>query len=165
MESITMEIRRAKGRKRIFYLLSSEQVLGSLDYPHRFRKQARICIGEKTWLISRQGAFRHRLLMAADQSPYGKWEINQGWSGIPQLRSEDNRQFSLKRKGWIGCKWQWFNERMDAVMDIRSKQFTLHKKGDVSFFQSPDETLLWLALVGWFVVLCYEDDSAVAIVG
>jgi hypothetical protein len=155
-----MEIRRVKGRKRVFDLLYGDRVIGSLDYPRRFRKQAYIRIGEKSWTLSRPGVFRHRLLIAADQSPYGKWDIDQGWSGTTQLRTDDNQAFLLKRKGWISCKWQWFNERMENLIDIRSKQFSFQKNGIVTIYQSPDERILWLILTGWFVVMCYEDDSA-----
>ena len=161
MQPPNIQIRRVKGRQRVFELMSNDRLFGTLEYPHRFRKAAIIRIVDSTWSICRKGVFRHRLEIAADQSPYSKWNLRMGWSAVEPLRMEDHKLFEFRKRGFWSCSWQWLDERKDPLIDIRLKKFSIQKRADILCPVNIDRDAAFLMLIGWFVVLCYEDDAAV----
>lgn len=154
-------IERVKGHKKRYEVNISGQRL-VLDFPTRYKMNANFTIGSKSFSIKRTGWWKRFINIEANQSPYTKWSIPQSWSGGEEIRYEDNRVYKLKKSGIFSCKWHWFNERGEPVIEYAENQWSFHPKARVSILIEPNETSLWLVAVGWFIMLCRRQDSAAA---
>ncbi|MFM9910280.1 MAG: hypothetical protein ACKVOW_13075, partial [Chitinophagaceae bacterium] len=149
--------------KKRFDFIEKDQPIANTNYPKRFQKKALITSGNYQWDIQRTGWWKHVLEISAQQTPYNKWSLPINWRGNLAIRTEDNRQFRFKRKGFWKTAWVWLNEKEEEVMEIKICQWPKKKRGSViSNHFSDVRDLLFLAQIGWFVALAAIEDSAAA---
>ena len=156
-----IEVIKSKDAKKQFVFLVNEQPFAFIDYPKRFQKRAILTAGNQNWQILRKGWWKHTIEIASDQSPYTKWSVVQNWKGQISLRSDDNRQFHLKKKGFWKPVWHWFNEKEESLVEIAPcVGWPKRRKGTITIHDSDDKVLTFLALIGWFVALTAQEDAA-----
>ena len=159
----SIEIIRSKEAKRRYDFLVNDICIASVDYPKRFAKRAMLKNSNGQWTIARKGWFKHVLEIASDQSPYTKWSLPQNWRAKTTIRTEDNRLFTFQRKNFWKCSWYWVNEKEEKVIEIKSNKWPSKKRGTIMLLNAADMALLFLAQIGWFIVLNEQDDAAVAV--
>lgn len=158
--SNTLEIRKKKDAKKHYEFYENDKLVATLDYPRRFKKSAIITAGNKQWTIARTGFWKAFYEIEASQSPYSKWKAQQGWRTPLLLRSDDNRQFRFRQTSFWMSKWSWLNEKDEPVIEFRISSWPSKKPNTVAFLQTKDSTMLWFALIGYFLVLCAQEDAA-----
>jgi hypothetical protein len=159
-EGIKLEVLKSPNAKKRYDLMEGDMLIASLNYPKRFTKSASVEIGNKRWLISRSGFWKHHYEIISEQSPYSKWKLDKNWRGLVSLRMEDNRQFNLRKKGFWKTTWIWVNENEEPVIELQSCGWPQKKRGIITVFSRPDEATIWLCTIGWFMLLCAEEDAA-----
>ena len=158
-----IEVIKSKEGKKRFEFLENDQTFASIDYPKRFQKKATLSAGNQKWEIQRRGWWKHTIEIAADQSPYTKLSAIQNWKGQMFIRTDDNRQFYLKKKGFWKPAWHWLNEKEEPVVEINPcVGWPKRKRGTITIHNSNDTNLTFLALIGWFVSLTAQEDAATA---
>jgi len=158
-----IEVIKSKEAKKRFEFLVNDQPVGSIDYPKKFQKKAILSAGNHQWKIERKGWWKHTIEIAADQSPYTKLTAIQNWKGQISIRSDDNRQFHLKKKGFWKPVWHWLNEKEESVVELHPCiGWPKRKRGTITIHNSNDTILTFLALIGWFVSLTAQEDAAAA---
>jgi hypothetical protein len=156
-----IEVVKAKDAKKRYVFSSNGSPVAELDFPKRFAKAAVATVGKNKWNIRRTGWWHHYYEISTEQSPYTKWKVKQGWRSDLELRSDDNRRFFLRKKGFWKTSWVWSNDQNEELIEMYACQWPGKKPGSVTFRTNhPDSTHLWLVLVGWFVLLCSQEDAA-----
>ena len=154
-------IRRIKGFKRRYELtVDAKQIV--LNFPSRNKMNAEISIGAKTYTIKRSGWWKRFISIESNQSPFTKWNVQQCWRGGEEFRAENNRVYRLKKAGIFTGKWRWLNENGEPVIEFKERHWSYTQKASVVFFNSIDDSLLWLVAVGWFMIICKQQDAATA---
>ena len=161
MTTTQIEVIKSKEAKKRFEFLANNKSIATVEYPKRFAKKAVLSVGNQQWQIQRKGWWKHSLEIAAEQSPYSKWTLNQNWKGNVSIRTNDNRQFHLKKKGFWKQYWNWYNEKEESMVEVHScGGWPKRKRGTVTIQDSSDTNLIFLALIGWFVALNAQEDAA-----
>lgn len=155
-----IDVIKSKDAKKRYEFLVNDQSIATIDYPKRFEKKATLSAGSNQWHIARKGWWRHTIEITAEQSPFSKWALVQNWRGCVTIRTDDNRQFHLKRKGFLKFKWVWLTDKEETVVEIQTHGWPKRKRGTISIHNPSDTILLFLVLTGWFIVLTSEEDAA-----
>jgi hypothetical protein len=156
-----VKIRRIKGFKKRYELtVDSKQMV--LDFPSRYKLNAVISIGANTYAIKRTGWWKRFINIEANQSPFTKWNVQQSWRGSEEFRTENNRVYRLKKAGVFTNKWHWLNESGEPVIEFKEHPWSFNQRASAFFYTSVDETALWLVAVGWFMIICKQQDAAAA---
>lgn len=156
-----IQINKIKGFKRRYELVvDTKQVV--LDFPSRYKMNAVISVGAKTYSIKRTGWWKRFINIEANQSPFTKWNVQQCWRGGEEFRTENNRVYRLKKAGIFSNKWHWLDEQDQPVIEIRESHWSFTKKATAHFYNTVDDTSLWLVGVGWFMIICKQQDAAAA---
>lgn len=154
-------IKRIKGFKRRYELtVDTKQMI--LDFPARYKMNAGISIGTKSYSIKRTGWWKRFIQIEANQSPFTKWNVQQCWKGGEEFRTENNRVYRLKKAGIFTNKWHWLNENGEPVIEFKEHHWSFTQKASAAFYSSIDDTTLWLVAVGWFMIICKQQDAAAA---
>ena len=155
-----IEIVKSKEAKRKYLFMAEGKPVADLIYPKRFKKIATGSVGNNHWQISRKGFWKHFYNISSDQSPYTEWSISQNWKGSISVRTDDNKLYTLCRKGWLKVNWIWKNENNEPVVEIHHCALPRKKYGTITYQSRPDNKMLWLGMVGWFVVLAAHQDAS-----
>jgi len=156
-----IEVIKSKEAKKRFEFLENDQPVAGIDYPKRFQKKATLSAGNQQWQIQRKGWWKHTIEIASDQSPYTKWSVIQNWKGQISIRTDDNRQFHLKKKGFWKPVWHWINEKEESLVEVQlCVGWPKRKRGTITIHNSNDTNLTFLALIGWFIALSQQEDAA-----
>ncbi len=156
-----VQIKRIKGFKRRYeFSVDAKQIV--LDFPSRYKKSAGISIGAKSYIINRTGWWKKFITIEANQSPFTKWNVQQCWRGGEEFRAENNRVYRLKKAGIFTNKWHWLNESGEPVIEFKEHPWSFTQKASVVFHTSIDDSTLWLVAVGWFMIICKQQDAATA---
>ena len=160
-----LEVVKSKEAKKRFEFLSNEMPVANVDYPKRFEKKATITADNQKWLINRKGWWKHSIEISSEQSPYSKWSLIQNWKGQTSIRTDDNRQFFLKKRGFWKPAWFWLNEKEEPFVEIAPcGGWPKRKKGTITIHNPSDKASTFLALIGWFIALAAQEDAAAAAV-
>ena len=158
----TFDVVKVKKAKKRYEFLSDDKIVGQLDFPKRYSKAALASAGDNKWQIRRTGWWKTYLEIESQQSPYTKWKVNQNWKGGLSIRTDDNKTYSLCRKGFWRTSWVWTNEKNEPVIEMRHCSWPSKKTSSITFAKIPDQHLVLLALAGWFVLICAQDEAAAA---
>lgn len=158
----TIEVYKKKDAKKQFEFFENNALLGDINFPKRFSKSALISYKNKSWKIARTGFWKHILEISADQSPYTKWNAKQSWGGCLTLRTDDNRSFKFKRTSFWKSKWSWLNEKGEPVIECKACGWPDKRKATITILDKKDDAMIWLSIVGFFLVLCAQEDAAMA---
>lgn len=157
-----IEIIKSKDAKKRYDFLLEGKVIAFLDFPNRWAKAAIAQAGDLQWKITRKGWWKHTIEISAEQSPYSKWNAAMGWRGTISIRTEDNKQFHLKRKGFWNTSWVWMNEQNETVVELQFNVWLSRKRGLITLNNTANSSLIWLSLVGWFIAICAREDARAA---
>ena len=157
-----IEIIKSKDAKKRYDFLLDGKVIAFLDFPNRWVKAAMAQAGDLQWQIRRKGWWKHTIEISAGQSPYSKWNAAMGWRGNISIRTDDNKQFHLKRKGFWNNSWIWINEQNETVVELKLNVWSWRKQGIITLNNTANTSLIWLSLVGWFIAICAREDGRAA---
>lgn len=158
-----IDVFKKKDAKKQFEFFENEKPIANIDYPKRFSKTATITAGKNVWKIARTGFWKHYIEITSEQSPYTKWKVHQNWKSELTLRTDDNKLYSFKKAGFWKQRWLWHNETDQPVLELKACGWPQKKKGTVTFLTKKDDNLLWLSFVGFFLVMCAQEDAAAAV--
>ena len=158
-----IEIRKIKGYKKRYELSVGDKLM-ILDFPARYKMNAVISIGSKTYSIKRTGWWKRYISIESNQSPFTNWKVQQRWNAGEEFRTEDNRVYRLKKGGFFSNKWHWLDEQDQPIIELKEYHWSISKKATAVFFSKVDDTVLWLTAVGWFLIICRQQDAAAAAV-
>lgn len=154
---VTIQVRKTSLLKRRYEFCLDEQVIAGLYYEKSYSYKATAVAGNREWQISRNGFWKSFLDISSEQSPYTKLHLPYRGNYELTVSNEDGRQYFLKRTGIFKETWTWFDERKEPVIELRSNKLSHKKRGQVLLHQQPKESFYLLMLIGWFLIVRYED--------
>lgn len=157
-----IEIIKSKDARKRYDFLLDGKVIAFVDFPNRWVKAATAQAGDLQWKISRKGWWKHNIEVSAEQSPYSKWNVPLGWRGTISIRTDDNKQFHLKKRGFWNTSWGWMNEQNETVVELKLNVWPSRKQGTITLSNTANNSLIWLALVGCFISICAREDARAA---
>lgn len=160
-----IEIIKSKDAKKRYDFILHGKIVAFVDFPNRWAKAAMAQAGDLQWKITRKGWWKHTIEISSEQSPYSKWKAEMGWRRTLNIRTDDNKQFHLKRKGFWNTSWVWINEQNETVVELQLNVWPSRKRGIITLNDTANTSLTWLSLVGWFIAVCAREDARAAAAG
>lgn len=148
--------------KRHYQFMVDNDVIAELIYPRAYGKTAGAIIKNKKWQVRKGGFWKHYIEFIADQSPYTKEKIEFGWNFNLKMTSGDGKTYHLKKTSFWKNVWSWLDESNQPVIEMKSNKLSRKNRGNVTFHQPQKTELTLLMLIGWFMIVSYEDATAAA---
>lgn len=157
----TIIIKKIGSFKKHFELYLNGQLIGELRYA-KWREDAVLQIGNKSWELKKQGFWKSTLEVRSVHSPYTIQKVRIPWNYKIEITGEDGNNYFLRRKNWASSTWFWTDRQHNPIVTLISKSFSASQRGSITIHQQPAENYLLLAIIGWFMVVSSEEMEAVA---
>lgn len=157
-----IQVVKKPGFKRSYEFIQGERVIASLNFLKSLGWQAIARIGDREWTFSKKGFWKTSVEIDASQSPYQKRIAEVNWRQRAKVEAVDGKTYHLRMTSFWKSIWSWMDERHTPVIDFRSNIWSRKKRGTVHFHQHLKEEQIWLLLLGWFLMVGFEDESTAA---
>ena len=148
--------------KREYEFLLNDRIIANLDYIKSYGGKAKLKIGSKEWTILKKGFWKQIVEIEPAQSPYEKKRIELDWRHRAKVQGPDGKLYQLRQTNFWKSIWSWQDDRKNSIGDLKSNMLSRKKRGTIRFSQPLKDELLWLFILGWFMLVSYEDASAAA---
>jgi hypothetical protein len=150
--------------KREYDFFFNEKLIANLNYIKTYGGKAKARIGDKEWIFLRKGFWKQFVEIQAEQSPYEKKRIEFDWRRRAKIEGPDGNLYQLRQTNCWKSIWSWLDDKNASIGVFKSNMLSRKKRGTIRFSQPLKEDLLWLLVLGWFMLVS-EEDNAVAAAG
>src|SRR5579864_2439311 len=150
-------------RRRQHELKAGDEVVGTLDFQRGTLATATAADG--SWTFKRQGFWHPRVTARIAGSEEDIALFRPHWSGGGQLDLRDGGTYRLASANLWQSQWVWLPETSDQpLVRFKGRPGLIKASAAVAITseaaQSPAVPLL--VLLGWYLILLYAEDAAVA---
>src|SRR5688500_4895309 len=157
--TLQIQIKQPHTFKRYFEFCVNNEVVGVLKFDKAFCHEATASFGEWQWTFKIDGFFKRFLEVAAQQSPYTKSRVKLNWDNKLSFTTDERNNWCLKPVGFWKRTWNWFNDKNESVIQLRSNAFSKNNRGEVLLNQRVNKESFLLILIAWFQVIVEEEKT------
>ncbi len=148
--------------KKEYDFLLNDRVIANLKNIKGFGRKAIVKIGDKEWTFLKKGFWKQVIEIEASQSPYEKKKIELDWRHRGKFEGPDGRMYQLRQTNCWKSIWSWQDDRKNSIVDLKSNMLSRKKRGTIRFSQPLKDELILMFVLGWFMMVGYEETAAVA---
>lgn len=157
-----IDVRKPGYFKRQYGFWLGDKQVAAIEFKKGWSHKATFVTGDKKWDVRSCGFWSKRIELIAQQSPYTKLTLEYNWKYKINFKDSNGNWYLFKRTGvWKSC-WNWIDEKGNPVMKLKSIHFSRKARGRISFFKPVTDEMYLLMLIGWFQLVNYEAQAAVA---
>lgn len=159
---IQIEVRKPGYFKRVYEFWLNDKQVATLSIKRGWRNNAVFSIGEKQWEIHSIGFWKRSFELTAQQSPFTKQNIEYNWKYRMNFKDTQGNWYLFKKTGTWKSRWCWIDEKGQPYIEMKSIHFSKKRRGQITLSRPATEDIYLLMLLGWFQMITYEAQVAVA---
>lgn len=148
--------------QRGYQFLDDDNILAQLYYPKSYNNKATGRVDDREFLIWRSGFWKYRLEVSSAFPEYNML-IGINWRNTLKITDSGGHPYTFKSTGIWKSRWEWFDRYGRPILEIKSKNLSRKNRGLIEIKEDTIKDPLFWIVVSWFIILCSESDSAVAI--